>query len=244
MCGIAGICNLKKPDPISPELITSMVGVLDHRGPDEAGIYIDNCIGIGHARLSIIDLTSGIQPIHNEDESLWIVYNGEVFNFPELREDLIKKGHRFYTQTDAEVVLHLFEEKGPSSLNDLNGQFAFAIWNSKDKELFLARDRIGICPLHYRVRNNRLIFASEIKSIFMADDLPRAIDPIAMDQIFTFWAPLPGRTFFKDIKELPPGHYLKLSHGNISIRKYWEIPVYSPDEYTEQPLDDICEQLS
>jgi len=244
MCGIAGICNLREPVPISSELITCMLGTINHRGPDEAGIYIDDCIGLGHARLRIIDLTSGIQPIHNEDETLWIAYNGEVFNFPELREDLIKKGHRFYTHTDAEVMLHLFESKGPSCLDDLNGQFAFAIWNSKDKELFLARDRIGICPLHYTVHSNRLIFASEIKSIFMTDDLPCAIDPIAMDQIFTFWAPLPGRTFFKDIKELPPGHYLKLSRGNISIRKYWEIPLYSPDEYTERPLDDICEQLS
>jgi len=167
MCGIAGICNVKEPRPVSPESIKRMLGAISYRGPDESGIYVDNWAGMGNVRLSIIDLTGGTQPIHNEDETLWIVYNGEVFNFSELRQDLVKKGHRFYTNTDAEVVLHLYEAKGPSCLEDLNGQFAFAIWNSKERELFLARDRVGICPLHYTIQGDRILFASEVKAIFM-----------------------------------------------------------------------------
>ena len=224
MCGIAGICYLREPGPASPEFISHMLGALHHRGPDESGIYVDDRIGMGNVRLSILDLTTGSQPIHNEDRTLWIVYNGEVF-------------------TDTEVVLHLYEEKGPSCLVDLNGQFAFAIWNSKDKELFLARDRVGICPLHYTILGDRLLFASEVKAIFMESDVPRQIDPIAMDQIFTFWSTLSGTTVFKNIKELQPGHYLKVSRGQITLKKYWDIPCYAPQEQLQWSLDDICEHF-
>ncbi|MFC1783914.1 asparagine synthetase B family protein, partial [Planctomycetota bacterium] len=212
------------------EVLRRMTAALHHRGPDEAGIYLDRRAGLGHARLSIIDLSSGCQPIHNEDETLWIVYNGEVYNYVELKQDLIKKGHRFYTTTDTEVMLRLYEQEGPACLDRLNGQFALAIWDTKNQELFLARDRVGIRPLHYTVHNNTLIFASEIKSIFMVEDVPREIDPIAMDQIFTFWTTLPGRTVFKNIHELPPGHFLKLSRGKITVTKYWDVPFYPRDE--------------
>ena len=173
MCGIAGVLNLKEPGPVSLDLIKGMIAALHHRGPDESGIYLDDWIGLGHARLSIIDLSGGSQPIHNEDETLWIVYNGEVFNYPDLREDLLKRGHRFYTSTDTEVILHLYEEEGASCLHSLNGQFALAIWDIRKKELFLARDRLGIRPLHYTFHGNSLIFASEIKAIFMVDGVPR-----------------------------------------------------------------------
>jgi asparagine synthase (glutamine-hydrolysing) len=243
MCGIAGTCYLREPEPISPELINRMLGAISHRGPDESGIYVDDWAGIGNVRLSIIDLTGGIQPIHSEDETLWIVYNGEVFNFPELRQELKRKGHRFYTNTDAEVVLHLYESKGPSCLDDLNGQFAFAIWNNKDKELFLARDHVGICPLHYTIQGNRILFASEVKAIFMDKEVKREIDPVAMDQIFTFWSTLSGYTVFKDIKELQPGHYLKISNGQVTLKKYWDIPCYSPEEQVTWSLDDVCERF-
>jgi len=243
MCGIAGTCYLREPGPTSPELINRMLGAISYRGPDESGIYVDDWVGIGNVRLSILDLTTGSQPIHNEDGTLWIVYNGEVFNFPELRQELERKGHRFYTNTDSEVVLHLYEEKGPSCLDDLNGQFAFAIWNSKDKELFLARDRVGICPLHYAIQGDRILFASEIKAIFMDNKVQRQIDPVAMDQIFTFWSTLSGNTVFKDIKELKPGHYLKISHGQVTLKKYWDIPCYSPDEQLKWSLDDVCERF-
>jgi len=239
MCGIAGVLNLKNPGSISLDLIKRMIAALYHRGPDESGIYLDDRIGLGHARLSIIDLSGGSQPIHNEDETLWIVYNGEVFNYPELRDDLLKKGHLFYTSTDTEVILHLYEEEGTSCLDHLNGQFALAIWDVREKELFLARDRIGIRPLYYTVQDNLILFASEIKSIFTAEQVPREIDPTAMDQIFTFWTTLPGRTIFKGINELPPGHFLKISHNQSIVTKYWDIPFYPSEEQLNWTSDEI-----
>jgi asparagine synthase (glutamine-hydrolysing) len=243
MCGIAGICHINGPNHVSLNSIKSMIGFLCHRGPDETGIYLDDHIGLGHARLSIIDLSTGDQPIHNEDESLWIIYNGEVFNYPELKDDLLRRGHRFYTTSDTEVLLHLYEEQGPDCLAQLNGQFAVAIWDAKRKELFLARDRVGIRPLYYTILNNTLIFASEIKSIFANKNVSRRIDPIAMDQIFTFWTTLTPRTVFEDIYELPPGLYLKTSNGKITFKKYWDIPLYPRAEQLELTPMEICRQV-
>jgi len=243
MCGIAGICHINGPNGVSLDTIKSMIGVLCHRGPDEAGIYLDDRVGLGYARLSIIDLSSGVQPIHNEDKSLWIVYNGEVFNYVELRRALEQKGHRFYTTSDTEVVLHLYEEQGPDCLTQLNGQFAMAIWDAKKKELFLARDRVGIRPLYYTMLNDTLIFGSEIKSIFMNECVRREIDPIAMDQIFTFWTTLTPRTVFKNIYELPPGHYLKTSNGKTTFRKYWDIPLHPRSEQSDLAPQEICGQI-
>ncbi|MCK4629166.1 MAG: asparagine synthase (glutamine-hydrolyzing), partial [Sedimentisphaerales bacterium] len=233
MCGIAGIYHINSTEGVSLETLKRMTGVLRHRGPDESGIYIDDRVGLGHTRLSIIDLASGTQPIHNEDETLWIIYNGEVYNYRELKSDLEQRGHRFYTTSDTEVVLHLFEEKGADCLEELNGQFAFAVWNAKKRELFLARDRLGIRPLHYTIQNRCLLFASEIKSIFMHNHIPRKIDPIALDQIFTFWTTLPGQTVFQDIHELPPGHYLKASRERVIEKKYWDIPTYPRSEQSD-----------
>lgn len=226
MCGIAGIINRKESGAVSQENVRRMIEVLHHRGPDEAGIYLDDWIGLGHTRLSIIDLAGGSQPIHNEDKTLWIVYNGEVFNYVELREELIAKGHRFYTTSDTEVILHLYEEKGPSCLDDLNGQFALAIWNSEKRQLFLARDRVGIRPLYYTTHGDFLLFASEIKSIFTFERIDRQIDPQALDQIFTYWTTLPGRSIFKNINELPPGHYILADSDKIAVKRYWDIPFY------------------
>jgi asparagine synthase (glutamine-hydrolysing) len=243
MCGIAGIFNLTGPRPIAPDLLKQMLGAIEYRGPDESGIYVDDWVGLGNTRLSIIDLSLGSQPIHNEDETLWIVFNGEIFNYPELRRDLIQKGHRFYTSTDTEVILHLFEDKGPECLDELNGQFAFAIWNSKEKELFLARDRVGIIPLHYTSRNGCLLFASEIKSIFIPDGIERQLDPIGIDQIFTFWTTLPGRTAFKNIWEVPPGHFLRSSNGNVILKKYWKLAFRPLNEQSPLSLEEICEDV-
>jgi asparagine synthase (glutamine-hydrolysing) len=243
MCGIAGICHLNGPNHVSLDSIKGMTGFLCHRGPDEAGIYLDDQVGLGHARLSIIDLSKGTQPIHNEDGSLWIIYNGEVFNYPELKEDLLQKGHQFYTTSDTEVLLHLYEEHGPDCLTQLNGQFAVAIWDAKRKELFLTRDRVGIRPLYYTILNNTLIFASEIKSIFANKNVSRRIDPIAMDQIFTFWTTLTPRTVYKDIYELPPGHYLKTSNGKITFKRYWDIPLYPRTEQSDLAPKEISRQV-
>lgn len=239
MCGIAGIVG----NPRDRNRIVAMTASLKHRGPDESGIYLDESIALGHTRLSIIDLSSGTQPIHNEDESMWIVFNGEIFNYPELRADLIAKGHRFYTTTDTEVILHLYEEKGAGCLNELNGQFAFAIWNTRDRSCFLARDRVGIRPLYYTESGPELIFASEIKSIFMNPQVPREIDPIAMDQTFTFWSPLPARTPFKGIKELPAGHCLYFQYGKCTVSRYWQTPFVPKQDQVDWSPERISEQV-
>lgn len=243
MCGIVGIQNFNETKKISINSIERMISILHHRGPDEKGIYIDDNIGLGHSRLSIIDLFSGSQPIHNEDETLWIVYNGEVYNYPELRNELKKSGHLFYTNTDTEVIVHLYEEMGADCLNHLNGQFAFAIWDTKKKELFLARDRVGIRPLYYTTHNRAFYFASEIKAIFTIEEIEREIDPIAMDQIFTFWTTLPGRTAFKNIKELKPGHFLKVSNNTIREEKYWDFPFYKREEQLTDSPQVISEKI-
>lgn len=226
------------------DTLGKMTAVLQHRGRDESGIYIDDHIGLGHARLSIIDLHSGTQPIHNENKTLWIVFNGEIFNYPELKKELEKDGHHFYTTTDTEVVLHLFERDGANCLNSLNGQFAFAIWNSQIKQLFLARDRMGICPLHYTIQNGCIYFASEIKSIFMEKSINRAIDPIALDQIFTVWSPLPNFTAFKNIKELEPGHFLQIDKEKTRLKKYWHFPVHPKNDLIDTPLEKLTAELT
>ncbi len=229
MCGITGFLNFQGTGADAREQLQQMVSILHHRGPDECGMYLDNNIALGHTRLSIIDLATGKQPLHNEDKTLWIVFNGEIFNYPELRKDLVTSGHRFYTSSDTEVLLHLYEAKGISCLRELNGQFAFAIWDSKKKILFLARDRVGIRPLHYTFHNFTFYFASEIKSIFASNKIPRKLDPVALEQIFTFWTTLPGNTCFQNISELKPGHYAVVSEGSFMEKSYWDIPYYPTD---------------
>ncbi len=243
MCGITGKFNFVAAEPISRRLIEKMIGIMRYRGPDECGIYLDDFIGMGHARLSIIDLAGGAQPIHNEDRTLWIVYNGEVFNYVELKENLEKKGHHFYTTTDTEVILHLFEEKGADCLQELNGQFAFAIWNSVKKELFLARDRVGIRPLYYTQQNKSFLFASEIKSIFIDPAVSRSLDLHAVQQVCNFWTTLPGETVFQGISELPPGHFMFVSEKGIRLQRFWEIPFCAPAEQLDWPVERIRETI-
>lgn len=243
MCGIAGICHFQNSGKISPELLKRMTFELNHRGPDERGIYLDDRVGLGHARLSIIDLSSGIQPMSNEDGSLWLIYNGEIFNYLEIRSELLKSGHRFATTSDSEVILHLYEEMGHDCLKRFNGQFAFAIWDNQKNELFLARDRVGIRPLYLTVLKDAVLFASEIKALLIHDQVPREIDPVALDQIFTFWTTLPGYTIFKNIQELPPGHYMKISNGQIQQQKYWENPFYPSEAFTQKTSDEIVTEL-
>src|SRR6516164_6781795 len=165
MCGIVGILEQGDREPITQRELRQMLAVIRHRGPDEFGVYLDQRVGLGSARLSIIDLSTGQQPMATEDENLWIVFNGEIFNYLELREELEKRGHEFRTQSDTEVLLHAYQEFGPHCLERLNGQFAFAVWNVREQMLFLARDRLGVRPLFYTTAGGRLIFASEIKAI-------------------------------------------------------------------------------
>ena len=245
MCGISGILNLKNPASINTDHLRRMTFALRHRGPDETGAYVDDWVGLAQSRLSIIDLSGGSQPIHNEDKTLWIVFNGEIFNYPEIREALIKLGHKFYTVSDTEVILHLYEEKKEKCLNDLNGQFAFVIWDSIKKVFFAARDRVGILPFFYKTENEKLLFASEAKAIIEISSAQTTFDPIGLDQIFTLWTNLPGRTAFKNINELAPGHYLKFSPGKeVSLNRYWSLPYNRNLLSEEKSIPEFTNEIS
>jgi asparagine synthase (glutamine-hydrolysing) len=222
MCGICGVCNFDKSH-VDKKLLRQMCTVIKHRGPDDDGIFLDDHIALGMRRLSIIDLKTGHQPIHNEDESIWIVFNGEIYNYRELRQFLEQKNHRFYTSSDTEVIIHLYEELGDDCVTMLNGMFAFAIWDANKKKILLARDRIGIKPLHYIILNNKLIFGSEIKSILQDSEVKRKVNLKALHHFLAFeYVPAP-ETMFEAIKKLPPGHILICENGNVSVRKYWDL---------------------
>lgn len=217
MCGICGTAGFS--DRI---LLRRMCDVISHRGPDDSGMFLENGIGLGHRRLSIIDIKSGHQPIHNEDESIWIVFNGEIYNYLVLKEKMEKLGHRFYTSSDTEVIVHLYEEFGDKCPEKLYGMFSFAIWDENRKKLFLARDRLGKKPLYYTLLDGKLLFGSEIKSILQYDEIIRKVDVNALYNYLTF-SYIPGpRTMFEGIKKLQPGHTLSYENQKLNIVKYWE----------------------
>jgi asparagine synthase (glutamine-hydrolysing) len=222
MCGIAGYLNLRVTEPPSERLLRQMLAMIRHRGPDQFGIYLADGIGMGNARLSIVDLASGQQPIATEDERFWIVYNGEIFNHRELRSELEEEGHRFQTHCDTEVFLHLYEQEGPACLRRINGQFSVAIWDSIERELFIARDRLGIRPLFYHLRNDVFTFGSEVKALAVHPSVELEIDPIALDQIFTGWSCLAPRTAFRHVRQLAPGHFALINQNGIRLKCYWQ----------------------
>ncbi|MCL4788718.1 MAG: asparagine synthase (glutamine-hydrolyzing), partial [Verrucomicrobia bacterium] len=238
MCGIAGVVNLADAPQPTEGAMRRMLAMIRHRGPDEFGILLGDGVALGNARLSIVDLSSGQQPISNEDDSLWIVFNGEVFNHVDLRRELEARGHRFKTHCDTEVVLHGFEEYGPRCLDRFNGQFAFAIWNRRARKLFLARDRLGVRPVFYAVKDGVLFFASEIKALLAEGRLAARLDLAALGQVFTFWCPLAPRTLFQDIHELPPGHFLVAAPPELRIEPYWEVDFPSEAEFRAPPADE------
>ena len=244
MCGITGTFVRRDGPPVDREVLARMTAALHHRGPDESGIYLGPRVGLGSTRLSIIGVQGGVQPIGNEDGTLWIVFNGEAFNYLELKEDLAARGHRFRTRTDTEVVLHLFEEHGPAALDRINGQFALAVWDTLREELFLARDRVGIRPLHYYIDDRVLVFASEIKALFEHPRVPRELDPDALNQAFTLWAPLPPRTAFRDVHALPAGCWMRVTSGEVVRRRYWNIPVGDPGSQWEGSQEEAGEALA
>lgn len=241
MCGICGVVNLGEAERPEKQVIHQMLEMLQHRGPDGFGIYSDPQAALGNARLSIIDLATGDQPIGNEDESLWIVFNGEIFNYIELRAELERRGHTFRTQSDTEVILHLYEERGPACLDLLNGQFAIAIWDRRSRSIFLARDRMGVRPVFYARSGKHLLFGSEMKSILAYPGQRADIDPQALQEVFTFWSVQSPRAIFKGIAELPPGHYLLASPETFEIHPYWQ-PRFNPPE-TPRPAAEYLEQL-
>jgi asparagine synthase (glutamine-hydrolysing) len=222
MCGIAGFVDSAGVTPGEEGVLRRMIGVLAHRGPDGTGVHLDAHAALAHARLSIIDLEGGAQPIHNEDRTVWVTFNGEIFNYLELRGALEARGHRFYTHSDTEVIVHLYEDHGADFVHHLNGQFAIALWDSARRRLLLARDRLGIRPLFYALHGGRLVFGSEIKALLHHPDSTRRLDPEALAQIFTFWAPLGAHTPFEGIRSLPAGHRLIHEQGGTRIERYWD----------------------
>lgn len=232
MCGICGKINTDAAKKVEPDLIEKMCSVLSHRGPDDAGVFLQDNIGLGHRRLSILDVSSaGHQPMSNEDKTVWVVCNGEIYNFVELRKELENKGHIFSSASDTEIIIHLYEEKGIDCLADLRGMFAFALWDVKQKSLFLARDRLGKKPLVYSFSPKGLIFASEIKSLFFDPELPREIDNTAIHHYLTYGYIASPRTVFSSIKKLPPAHYLVFKNNSIEIKKYWNLTYQKKLEY-------------
>jgi asparagine synthase (glutamine-hydrolysing) len=216
MCGICGIYGFEDKN-----LVKNMCNSVRHRGPDDVGTFFDTGIGLGNRRLSIIDLEGGHQPMHNEDESIWVTYNGEIYNYVELRGEL--KNHDFYTSSDTEVVIHLYEEYGDSFVKKLRAMFALAIWDSNLKKLILARDSRGIKPLYYTICDGSLLFASEIKALLEYEEFKRGVSLIGVDQFLTYRSTIGGETLFQDIKSLLPGHLMIVQEGSISIEKYWDL---------------------
>lgn len=228
MCGIAGLLGLTG-EPVSAARIQRMCELIEHRGPDDSGLWVNGPIGLGHRRLSIIDLsTRGRNPMPNEDESIWLIFNGEIYNYRDLRPGLIDRGHTFRSETDSEVVIHLYEEMGPSFIGELNGMFAFALWDARHRRLLLARDRFGIKPLYYTLIGKTLAFASEIKAFLALPDFKVSVDPFALAEHFTFQNTFGQRTFFDGVNLLPAGHYLVCEDGESKMRQYWDLR-FQPD---------------
>jgi asparagine synthase (glutamine-hydrolysing) len=234
MCGIAGIVYHNQERAVDPADLQRMCHSLIHRGPDDEGFHIDRNAGIGMRRLKVIDLATGHQPISNEDGRLWIVFNGEIYNYPVLRKELEERGHRFSTHTDTETILHAYEEYGEDCVTRLNGMFAFAIWDRHQRKLFLSRDRLGVKPLYYALDKSGFVFGSELKALLECREISREMDLEALDRFLTFeYIPAP-LSIFKSIKKLLPGHSLVYQNGKISIHRYWDLRYNKVDKSEDE----------
>jgi len=223
MCGICGKLNFERDRPVDRELLRRMMETIEHRGPDGGGEYIAGPVGLGHRRLSIIDLNTGSQPISNEDGTVWVVYNGEIYNYRELRTELEGLGHRFKSTSDTEVIVHLYEEMGDRCVTRFRGMFAFALWDDRRQRLLLARDRVGVKPLYYVDTGRALIFGSEIKTLLADTEVERRLNLQAIDRFVTYYY-LPGEeTLFAGVRKLAPGHFLTVQDGRVSVQQYWEL---------------------
>jgi len=259
MCGICGILHRDRGRPVSRDVLRRMIARIRHRGPDDAGTYVrgdsppypgaepptDRNVGLGIARLSIIDVAGGHQPMANEDGTVWVVLNGEIYNFWELRNELAARGHIFRTRADTEVLPHLYEEHGASLVDRVRGMFAFALWDEREQRLLLARDRLGQKPLVYHDDGSRLVFASELQALLEAPDIPRAVSPEALDLYLTYqYVPAP-LTIFEGIRKLPPGHILSASPGETRIERTWEPPTaLAEDIDADRCADDLRGRLT
>jgi len=241
MCGLVGIFHKHAGQRVDQELLRAMNAVQHHRGPDEGGEHIEPGVGLAHRRLSIIDLSSGQQPLFNEDQSVVVVYNGEIYNFRELSKELQAAGHSFRTHCDTEVIVHAWEQWGPSCVERFRGMFAFALWDRNQQTLFLARDRIGIKPLYYTILpDDTVLFSSEMKSILQCRDVNREQDAYAIEEYFTFGYVPDPRTILKSVHKLSPGHTLTLQRGKTypGPRQYWDVPFAPHEGITEQQAEE------
>ncbi len=235
MCGIVGILEFGRDARASAPALREMCRVMAHRGPDDDGFYTDGCLGIGMRRLSIVDLATGHQPISNEDGSLYIVFNGEIYNHRALREQLIARGHSYATHSDTETIVHLFEEYGADCVQHLRGMFAFAIWNRNTKTLFIARDRLGIKPLYYKLTPERLLFGSEIKVVLAHGGVRPELNRAALPEFLAFGYLSGEETFYSGIRKLPPGHTMTIGlDGKAEIRQYWDLDASKPHESRDE----------
>lgn len=241
MCGIAGMIGIEPGYRAEAADVHQMCQTIVHRGPDDEGIYVHGRAGLGMRRLSIIDLSTGHQPIHNEEQNLWVVFNGEIYNFPELRPELEARGHRFYTNSDTEVIVHLYEEYGIECVKKLRGMFALALWDQRKEKLLLARDRFGKKPLYYAMDGSRLLFGSEIKAILATAPELAEIAPHGLLSFFHFGYIPDPETSFKSIKKLPPGHLLEFSGGQTRIQEYWDLPAHGT--YEPESEEECLEEL-
>lgn len=221
MCGICGIVYDDSARRVNGDVVVHMRDRMVHRGPDDAGVYVNGNVGLGHRRLSIIDVAGGYQPMSNEDQTIWIVFNGEIYNFLELRDFLIRKGHRFRTRSDTEAIVHLYEELGQACVEQLNGDFAFAIWDHNAQRLLLARDRMGIKPLYYWTGDGSFVFASEIKALLAHGPIKAGLNMKVLPEYLVFRHPSRDRTFFSGIRSVEPGHTITWAQGNFMVNKYW-----------------------
>ena len=223
MCGIIGKVNAPGGPPADRELLNRMCAALEHRGPDSRGLFVKEGTGLGIQRLRVIDLVTGDQPVHSEDGTVSVVLNGEIYNYQELRADLRRRGHTFSRQGDTEVIVHAYEEYGAECVKHLHGMFAFALWDAKRRSLLLARDRAGKKPLFYALRNGTISFASELRALMVDRDIPRQIDPQAVDCYLAYgYVPAP-LSIFQAVRKLPPAHTLLLQDGRTVIERYWSL---------------------
>lgn len=247
MCGIAGCLDVHGDAPAQREDLLAAIAAVHHRGPDSKGLLVDGAAGLAHARLAIIDLAGGQQPIHNEDNTVWVVFNGEIFNYVELRAELEQRGHRFYTASDTEVIVHSYEEHAEHFVDCLNGQFAIALWDSRKQKLVLARDRVGIRPLYYTSIGSRFWFASEIKALFAVPGATRRLNPRGLAETLTFWSPMETTDWFEGMKPLSAGFTLTLDLGagqrEPVLHRYWDWPFTAEPEHGGRSVDECAEEL-
>ncbi len=237
MCGIAGALDLKGMREFPTGRILAMTGAIAHRGPDDEQFHAEPGVVLGARRLSIVDLEGGRQPIPNEDHSIWVAFNGELFEYPELRQELLANGHHLSTRCDTEAWVHLYEERGEGMFEKARGQFAVSLWDRNTRTLILGRDRVGICPLYYAERDGWLLWGSEVKSLLASGMVAPKADVKGLDHLFSFFCAGTSRTFFEGVKSIPPGHFLRVKEGQVELRKYWDLDF--PDKGDERRSSDV-----